>query len=1122
MSVFQYGSPIDTHSYFSDIPSFLLDSANSVTGHGRQASAVNEVAIRRAIDANATARASLWTMGTSHTSLDVVNIEYTAKSIGELISRIIYLINNNMLDDCGIRKVYETVREDLRLLEIFGRIFRSRSEGSQQVRERILDFAILNSEARLLEILLQDGKVALDPGLVEKAWMRGSVEIWVTVLECLGKTGLSQGKDICDFGPRFNRLLGIDKPYRISRKLRAMLQMRIINTEVLALYKDEKAGARIPGTILFLDALESDDRDMQRYLSGDCVEFQNPESFLKVLKGGNAYAIRIWIDHGTDVNIGLGSKLDGSAFSALEVVLEYQSGGWIRRPKDGLGCLNLLLDAGADINPAIPRKYGERISRYRRDNRRSLRWLQFRWCPTYKCVHVPSHDQSEKLGQKCQLAPRCQVGVCCDMKNCFGSEYSFKDKVIPVLILECLGTETGSHLFDWLVQRRKDIPNIEYVLLMTIGMEVPELQQLRATPGPQNLWAGVPSRSVNDRAFSLLVETYPERLQKTLQCDRLLQEAIYYRRAEITRFILKRRTENISHGIYTSMLETGVNEFMDLVPSRIPRPLVEIVQVESLTPLAAMKRLVDATMGLDGNRIQKLIREAFPKNLDTESAKEMDNLLHLIVLLIERLPDVPGVQFRAHMVENYEDLTKYLRQGGVLRAILSWLWRLEYWSCVLRKLVIFAIQELGYVGLCKLHPVICEVALGLPKSVYYGPDLDMAVFTDLNNAVSYISTLNLAKHRFVNKSFRELLLDIVAVGLRISIHHCIRLETFGKALQFMADAGISTTEGASPRITKEDTIFQKIPELNKIVTATLHYTIYNDFGHGTSSGSYFSGEIKMLSDKVEYLLSIGLKIDVRVSDGNAFALGFIERAIFLDLPKTGIPLVKKLIDYRVEVGKVSVKNPKYGDMTLLLFAVYRDHYELAELLLQHGAESSLEKDAFVGYNFINWGQVGKGPGPLEYSSDRTMHRDSIWGRCDKMNSVTPLQCAAALGNMGMVLLLLQHGASVNDTSRYGFTALDQAAGKGCLDIVDILLKLGATKKRFRAADIAERKGFSVIAKQIREFSAENGNLLTDPELSTSSGHRMGEAKEGVDHGPMEIDGGEDGYFSEGYLGILPD
>ncbi|KAF3921095.1 Ankyrin-1 [Arthrobotrys entomopaga] len=87
----------------------------------------------------------------------------------------------------------------------------------------------------------------------------------------------------------------------------------------------------------------------------------------------------------------------------------------------------------------------------------------------------------------------------------------------------------------------------------------------------------------------------------------------------------------------------------------------------------------------------------------------------------------------------------------------------------------------------------------------------------------------------------------------------------------------------------------------------------------------------------------------------------------------------------------------------------------------------------------------------------------------EMQLVNPLQCAAHSGDEKLVLLLIRYGADVNSANKYGFTPLDQAAAAGRMDTVDILLKLGATKKRFQAASIAEEQGFFSIAKKIREF-----------------------------------------------------
>ena len=63
---------------------------------------------------------------------------------------------------------------------------------------------------------------------------------------------------------------------------------------------------------------------------------------------------------------------------------------------------------------------------------------------------------------------------------------------------------------------------------------------------------------------------------------------------------------------------------------------------------------------------------------------------------------------------------------------------------------------------------------------------------------------------------------------------------------------------------------------------------------------------------------------------------------------------------------------------------------------------------------------------------------------DCVNGSTPLNIACMhVGNLGLVKLLLHHGANVNTTDRYGDSPLHNAASKGCIAIMSLLISTGA-------------------------------------------------------------------------------
>lgn len=88
---------------------------------------------------------------------------------------------------------------------------------------------------------------------------------------------------------------------------------------------------------------------------------------------------------------------------------------------------------------------------------------------------------------------------------------------------------------------------------------------------------------------------------------------------------------------------------------------------------------------------------------------------------------------------------------------------------------------------------------------------------------------------------------------------------------------------------------------------------------------------------------------------------------------------------------------------------------------------------------------------------------------------TPLQVAAAIGHLGMIQLLLDHGADRNARRALmnGYTALEAAALYGRLDAVQLLLQAGVNTKNsgqlqfVRALNLAQQSGHLGVEKVIR-------------------------------------------------------
>lgn len=126
----------------------------------------------------------------------------------------------------------------------------------------------------------------------------------------------------------------------------------------------------------------------------------------------------------------------------------------------------------------------------------------------------------------------------------------------------------------------------------------------------------------------------------------------------------------------------------------------------------------------------------------------------------------------------------------------------------------------------------------------------------------------------------------------------------------------------------------------------------------------------------------------------------------------------------------------------------------------------------------------------------------------KVDGSTALQSAAALGNLDLAALLLDHGADPNGpASTLGKLALDQAVSRGRLDMVQLLLNVGAVGRVQRqtpfdgAIDRAMQEGNLVIADLLRNHARDNAEIYTDQEgvrdrvmsMSHSSGDMLDSA-----------------------------
>ncbi len=85
------------------------------------------------------------------------------------------------------------------------------------------------------------------------------------------------------------------------------------------------------------------------------------------------------------------------------------------------------------------------------------------------------------------------------------------------------------------------------------------------------------------------------------------------------------------------------------------------------------------------------------------------------------------------------------------------------------------------------------------------------------------------------------------------------------------------------------------------------------------------------------------------------------------------------------------------------------------------------------------------PGPLRKPTPAVYYHNALRGALhgNRQPRATPLMLAVIAGNAQNVRLLLQHGAQVNATDEYGFTALFMAISERRPDLTQMLLKAGS-------------------------------------------------------------------------------
>jgi len=141
--------------------------------------------------------------------------------------------------------------------------------------------------------------------------------------------------------------------------------------------------------------------------------------------------------------------------------------------------------------------------------------------------------------------------------------------------------------------------------------------------------------------------------------------------------------------------------------------------------------------------------------------------------------------------------------------------------------------------------------------------------------------------------------------------------------------------------------------------------------------------------------------------------------------------------------------------TPLHFAAWQGQYHTAKLLIEHGADVNAT---------TNWGGT-----PLMYASG------SERGSC--LTSPCSVSPGLSEGHLTVVALLIENGADVNNTGKYGSTALGSAAICNAVDVAQLLIKHGADLdvrgNQYTALEMASSRGPDVAILMIKSGAKVN-------------------------------------------------
>ncbi|XP_077104991.1 ankyrin repeat, SAM and basic leucine zipper domain-containing protein 1 [Siphateles boraxobius] len=194
-----------------------------------------------------------------------------------------------------------------------------------------------------------------------------------------------------------------------------------------------------------------------------------------------------------------------------------------------------------------------------------------------------------------------------------------------------------------------------------------------------------------------------------------------------------------------------------------------------------------------------------------------------------------------------------------------------------------------------------------------------------------------------------------------------------------------------------------------------------------------------------------------------------------------VDLVRELLD-----GGLDVETRLGFGWTPLMCAVHVAHYELTELLLDHGASSNFSRDHYT-VLMAACTATSASEEKISRCVALLLSRNADPNVCNR-SSLTCLMLAARDGYCQLINLLVSHGAELNFQNENGHTALITAVQYGHEGVVLKLLQLGAdksikTKTGKTASDMAKVFNYPAISR-----------ILDSPELSTANANVQSKAE----------------------------